>query len=151
MPVDKILHVGPVPVLLHVVFTLAGLLLFGTHLSGCQSTNPVASARDSSQRAYALYGTFVIIEEQGAKLVQDPSTSTWVKNGIEASDARAKPSADALANALRQYEQAAAALKVDSTAATKMQTINTNLETWINQAEVDINSLVAAVHAQPGS
>lgn len=114
-------------------------------LHGCAS-NPVAAANTLDQKAYAIYGTFVIVEEQGAKLVSDPTTPAAIKAAIRSTDARAKPTADALTTALHQYDTAVASVKAGGPGtAGALSTAQANLTTWIAQASTDVNALVAAV------
>jgi hypothetical protein len=47
-------------------------------LPGCVNS-PVQQAETPEQKAYALYGTYVIFQEKAAELVQDSSTSESVK------------------------------------------------------------------------
>lgn len=51
------------------------------------------------QQAFQAYGTFVVLEEQAARLVQDPVVPERVKLNIRAADAIAKPAADAILDA----------------------------------------------------
>lgn len=114
-------------------------------LSGGCSSSPVASAQTVEQKAYAVYGTFVITEEQAAQLVQQPSTPASLRQSIAAADALAKPSADALEKAFLDYESAAAALKAGTTTADQVAIAQTNLVTWVNTADSDVQNLVSAV------
>lgn len=115
-------------------------------MSGCQSTNAIAAANTPDQKAYALYGTFVILEEQAATLMTNPATSPKLRSAVRVADARAKPSADALVKALKDYEAAAAEVKAGGTgAAALLTTATVNLNTWIGTATTDISTLVSAV------
>lgn len=112
---------------------------------GCASSNPVAAASDTPQRAYALYGTFVVVEEQAARLMPDPNISASVKNTIRRADARAKPSADALLQALLQYEHVVAQVKAGQTTTDMIAIADQNLATWVTQTTQDIQTLIGAV------
>lgn len=111
---------------------------------GCAS-NPVAAAQDSEQRAYALYGTFVIVEEQAAKLISSPQVPNQIVSAIKLADSRAKPSADALVQAVRDYDDASHQLKAGSGSADKVNIASANLLKWVSQAQTDVSALVAAV------
>jgi hypothetical protein len=125
--------------------TLTVWALVATALGGCANT-PLSAAQDTAQRAYALYGSFVIIEEQGAQIVRNPSVDAAVKSGIRVADARAKPSADALAGAVRDYLAAQAAVTAGGTGATALlSTATANLQRWVTQADTDITALITAV------
>lgn len=68
-------------------------------LTAC-GANPYKDADTIQQKGYATYGTFVIVEEQAAALVQDPAVSGVVKLALRRADAKGKPIADALHNVL---------------------------------------------------
>lgn len=59
-------------------------------LVGCAS-NPFQSAKTTEQKAFATYGTFVVMEELGASLMNNPQVSTSVKRAIQRVDAKASP------------------------------------------------------------
>ena len=130
-----------------VSLTLLGAVLFSwglVHLPGCAS-NPVSIAQDTEQRAYAVYGTFVIVEEQAARVVQDPSIPDEVKIVIRSADARAKPTADALAQAVRDYDDASGALRGSGSTTVSLTVAATNLQKWLIEAQSDVGDLVNAV------
>lgn len=82
-----------------VPFLLPSMLLSVVALSGCaavQTANAVVAAETLEQRAYALYGTFVALEEAAVPLVRDKSIPKAVRKAIQRADARAKPLADRL-------------------------------------------------------
>lgn len=129
------------------------LIIVGVGLTclapGCAS-NPVNAAQDTEQRAYAVYGSFVIMEEQGARLVSDPNIPVRIKIAIQGADAKAKPSADGLLKALNDFLTAKATLATGATASDPLSVASANLNTWITQATTDTQGLIAAVKAAPG-
>lgn len=130
-----------------VFFVIAlAAVLYGAYalLPGCVA-NPVSGAEDSEQRAYAIYGTFVIVEEQAAKLVASPQIPNPVVSAIKIADSRAKPSADALVQAVRDYDDASHALKAGTGSADKLTIATANLQKWVTQAQTDVSALVTAV------
>jgi len=114
-------------------------------IPGCKM-NPVSTAQTLDQKAYAVYGTFVVMEESAAGLKRDPNVAPQVKLKLVAADARAKPSADALLRALRDYDAATLALKAGDGTASQLSIATANLNTWIAQATADVDALVTAVH-----
>lgn len=127
--------------------TILGAILFSwgiAHLPGCAS-NPLSIAQDTEQRAYAVYGTFVIVEEQAARAVQNPSIPDAVKVAIRSADARAKPTADALAQAVRDYDDASGAIKAGGSTTASLTVAATNLQKWLIEAQSDVGDLVNAV------
>lgn len=119
-------------------------------LHGCASTNPLAAATDLNQRAYALYGAFTIAEEQGAKLTGDASIPVAWKGAIRVADAKAKPTADALAQAVVDYDTIQASLKAGTTTQDKLNIAADNLAGWLVKAQADVTALVNAVKNTPG-
>lgn len=119
-------------------------------LHACASANPLAAANDLNQRAYAVYGSFVIAEEQGAKIEIDSAVPANIKQGIRIADAKAKPAADVLVKALQDYQAAAIALKAGASTQDKLNTAADNLTLWLNEAQRDVTALVNAVKAKPG-
>lgn len=117
-------------------------------LLGCATTNPVGAATDLSQRVYALYGTFVITEEQAAQLATDPATPVPVKIALRAADAKAKPTADALVHALHDYQTASDTLHTATGSSQQLALATVNLNTWIAQAQNDVTALVSAVKSR---
>lgn len=122
---------------------LAGLAMLTVMVlgAGCASLNPVKAASTSEQKAYALYGSFVIFEEQAAKLYQSPTASARVKAALKAADAAAKPVADKLLDAT----QAVLAIKVEIAAGTsttdKLVIALQNLDRYITEAGPKIKAL----------
>lgn len=132
------------------LLTLLAVLVLIALLSGCAGLNPFGAAKDLDQKAYATYGTFVIFEEQGAKLVADPTVPQSIKRAIAQADARAKPSADTLVTGIHQYETAQAAVKAGGSGAPNtLATVTANLNTWLQQARTDTAALVSAVKSAP--
>lgn len=134
--------------LIPAILSLAATALLTCALQGCASTNAVSAAATRDQKAYALYGTFVVVEEQAAKLVTDPNIPASVKGAVRASDSKAKPTADTLVKALHQYDAAVAAVKAGG-ADSALGVAAANLDLWIGQATTDISALVAAVQGTP--
>lgn len=73
-------------------------------LTGCAS-NPFNTAKTVEQKSYALYGTFVIVEEQAAVLMGYADVPASVKRAMQRADARAKPAADELKKAVDAYSR----------------------------------------------
>lgn len=126
-----------------------GLIAIGSTclIGGCAS-NPVAAAKTPDQTAYAIYGEFVIFEEQAATVVGDNTVDIHVRQAIQAADAKAKPSADALLRAYTDYATAQRLLAQAQGSAGAVTVASANLEQWIATAQVDVEALVAAVKAR---
>jgi hypothetical protein len=114
---------------------------------GCQS-NPLTSAHTPLQKAYALYGEFVIVEEQAAQLKSTPNTPVALKRALQLADARAQPSANALLQATLDYTAASRELAQGTGTPEKLQITQTHLNQWIAQTETDITVLLHAVEGK---
>lgn len=123
---------------------LAAVLITAGLVSACQ-TNPVAHAQTIDQKAYALYGTFVVFEEQAAVIIRQPSVPGDVRGAIRKADAAAKPVADKLVDAAHQYTVIKIELEAGTNSNEKMIIATANLEKWIHDAQPLIEELVRSV------
>lgn len=116
-------------------------LVLALALVGCAGS-PLKVAQTTEQKAYALYGTFVIAEEQAAKLSAPTSNlSPQAKGAIIAASQKAQPAVDAMLKGLSQYEAARAdfeAAKIDKPA---FQVVVDKLAGWVQQATGLVNGL----------
>jgi len=102
-------------------------------LGACNSINPVGKAETLEQRAYAVYGMYVVFAEKAADLAENEALPNSVRLGLVNAEERASPVVASLINA-----------------AEEMQTLNnsttrTSLESWIDRALPLINDLVRSV------
>lgn len=126
-----------------------GLLVAALLLaSGC-ALNPFSSAKTLEQKSYALYGSFVIFEEQAAELIQSPSVPNSVKAKIKAADAVAKPAADQLKVAADSLIAAKRELDAGATTKDKVKIAAANLSTWYYDAAPKIKCLINVVEDKP--
>lgn len=63
------------------------------------TSNPVKQAETFEQKAFALYGTYVIFQGKAAELVQDPASPDRVKQSLRDADKVAYPVAESLVEA----------------------------------------------------
>ena len=127
--------------LVSVIWALVGLLT----LAGCAGT-PVGQAKTLEQKVYALYGSFVIIQEQVAELTAEGSglnrdTQLQLIRTVQ----RGQPVIDAMLDAFEEYEKARANLSDDESAADYIETVTASLENWVEQADSLVNSLRSAL------
>lgn len=113
-------------------------------LEGCAG-NPLKEAQTVQQKAYAIYGTFVIIEEQGAHLVQDPAVPQGVKSAIRSADAAASPLFDTGLDLALQIESIRQDVAAGKTTEDKLLIASANLDRWITEAVPKLAALAAAV------
>lgn len=114
-------------------------------LTACANLNPLNHAETVQQKAYALYGTFVVYEEQAAAIVQDVNVPSEVKSGLSSADAVAKPLADKLLAAALSVDQIRLELQAGKSTEEKLTIATANLERWYEEAGPKIRDLVAAV------
>lgn len=126
------------------LIALALLFVVMCILASCKA-NPLKEAQTPQQKAFALYGTFVVYEETGAKLISDADIPADVKSAIRTADAKAKPVADSLLGAAEEYISISSTMKAAPDAATKLSVATANLQQWVSEAEPKINALVSAV------
>jgi len=121
---------------------------FGAGALASCVTQPAATAQTVDQRAYAVYGTWTLVEEQAAKVIQDPAVPDAVKSAIRSADARAKPTLDTLVHVLQQYQSAAATLHSAGSTPNNTEVLGVateNLSHWITEAQSDITDLTRAL------
>lgn len=77
---------------LMLAFLLAVAVPVTVMLPGCGINRPLEEAKTLEQKAFATYGSFVIVKEQAAKLYVDPTTPEEVKKALKsANDAATGP------------------------------------------------------------
>lgn len=133
-----------IPTILFTAVAMVILSIASLALPACQST-PVKEAQTLQQKAFALYGTFVVYEETAASVMQDASVPESVKAAIRKADAEAKPIADSLLDGARTYIKISTAIDAAPDSATKLSVATQNLQMWVDEATPKINALVSAV------
>lgn len=127
------------------VKSLVATVAFAVALSGCAGS-PIKVAQTVEQKAYAAYGTFVIVEEQAVKLTAPSSNlSVSQKQAIISATQKAQPAVDTMVVALAKAEAAKAdfdAQKIDKPA---FQVVVDNLASWVQQATPLVAGLLSAV------
>lgn len=124
------------------------LLMVGV---GCAPPRALATAQTPAQKAFALYGVFVAMEEAGAAIVTNELAPEIIKRAIRRADAMAKPTADAMLAGARRYQQLKRQLDTEPTDMANVTVIALHaLLAQIAEAEPKINALVGAVRAWKG-
>lgn len=126
---------------------LAGLSLMALMVmsAGCAALNPVSKANTLEQKAYALYGSFVVFEEQAAVLVQKPGTSVSVKTALANADALAKPLAERLIDAAQSVLAIRLEIEAGASIQDKLVIALDNLDRYIAEAGPKIKALGQAL------
>ncbi len=84
--------------------------------------SPVGTAETPQQKAYALYGSFVVLEEAAANFVTGPFATEEGIRVIKQADAIAKPAADLLHDSAKAYADAEVFIKLtDEPTAVQLQ------------------------------
>lgn len=123
------------------------LILLASLAAGCTTTpkDVLDAAETPEQTAFALYGTFVVYEEQAAALVEDPRTPLEVVAKVKTADAIAKPLADNLLEVALTLEDVREKYENNLTTYEKLNVAAQNLEYWINRAAPAIRNLINVV------
>lgn len=82
-------------------FGWLGALLVLVGIQAC-TTNPVMQAETVEQKAYALYGVYVIAQGKAAALYQDPSVPQKVRESLKVANDRSYPVAESLVAATQE-------------------------------------------------
>jgi hypothetical protein len=119
------------------------LLLIG--LQGCAASNPLAQADTVEQKAYAAYGSFVIAEEQAAKLVSSGQLNNSQTIAIGRADERAKAVVDDLIAAVLEFEEIQEEFRKFGTGEQRYINAMNSLNNWTERLVPLINNLLSAV------
>ncbi len=114
-------------------------------LQACAGTNPIAAAETAEQRAFATYGTFVIIEEQAAKLISSGQIPDSAVRAIARADAQAKPVADSLLDATLEFIVIRSEYEAGETAERRFVSAMDSLNNWVERVRPLIANLITAV------
>lgn len=102
-------------------------------LGACASINPVKQAETLEQKAYAVYGTYVVFAEKAADLAENDALSRSIRLGLVNAEGRASPVIASLLDAVQEMQ------------ILNNSTTRTSLESWIGRALPLINDLVRSV------
>ena len=102
-------------------------------VASCASINPVGKAETLEQKAYAVYGTYVVFAEKAADLAENDALPRSIRLGLVNAEERASPVVISLLNAAEDMQ------------ALNNSTTRTSLESWIDRALPLINDLVRSV------
>jgi hypothetical protein len=126
-------------------YRVAWVLLCAFALAGCQGANPIKAAETNEQRAYAAYGTFVLVQEKAADLVEQPNIPRNVKLRIIGAEERAKPVADSLLDAYTEFLIVRAEFEAGQTSEERFIIAANSLDNWVTQLVPLLNELIRNV------
>ncbi len=121
------------------------LLAIVLALQACAGSNPIAKADTLEQKAFATYGTFVIFEEQAAKLVSSGQLSNSAVRAIGRADERAKPVVDSLIAATVEFAAIKAEFEASGEGEEQFIAAMNELNVWVSRAVPLVNNLISAV------
>lgn len=126
--------------LISVLLILAAL----ASVTACSSL-AVSQAKTAEQRAAALLGDFTVFQHASLIIAEDPTVVPEVRRAVADAAIAAKPVADQLDAALRQYRSIAGALAAGQTTEEKVAIAAANLNRWILELTPLIRNLAAQV------
>ncbi len=121
------------------------LIVATAAMSACGSLNPLARAQTVEQKAYAAYGQFLIVEEQAAAIVQEPSVPASAKQAVARADTVAKPVADKLLAAVLAVGQVRDDIAAGKSTEEKLLISTANLQRWYDEVLPLVRDLASAV------
>lgn len=127
---------------------LLNLMVCMVILTGCATfREPVSIAETPEQKAYALYGTYVNVQEAALRYVQSPNASPEAIRIIKAADNVAYPIANALKDATNVFREAKTAFSGDATGINTQSylTAKVSLETAYQDAKGALNEFIDVV------
>jgi hypothetical protein len=123
-------------------YRIAWILLWAIAIAGCQSANPMRAAETSEQRAYAAYGTFVIVQEKAADLVEQQNIPRGVRLKIIQAEEQAKPVADSLLDAYTEFLVVRAEFEAGETSEQRFILASERLDDWVTRLAPLVNELI---------
>lgn len=123
-----------------VVLTVAAFAL-----TACGTLSPLSHAQTVEQKAYALYGEFVVVEEQAAATVQNPEVGSVVRTQVAHADQLAKSAADHLLDTAVVVRHVKADLDAGVTTEDKLVIATINLQKWVDELGPQLEALIASL------
>lgn len=114
-------------------------------MSNCAVVDPLRQAETTGQRAYALYGTYVIFVEKAADIVESPNVPPTLKLRLIAAEEKAAPIVESLIEVLFEYERIEREVKAQTTPPERLLAVSRNLETMLLEATPLIEVLINTV------
>jgi hypothetical protein len=119
--------------------------VFAMLMAACETSNPVAEAETPEQKAFAIYGTYVVFSEQAAILSATKTIPASIRLGLVEAEEAAKPAADALKAAYDQAVGIAKEVALGTSTEERYVIAVGNLNRWITDAAPAITALKTAV------
>lgn len=126
-------------------YAAAFMVVAAFALTACGTLNPLSHAQTVEQKAYALYGEFVVVEEQAAAAVQSTDVPSNVRKSIAAADAAAKPVADELLKSAAVVKGIRDDLRAGQSTEEKLVIATAQLQRWYTELSQQLPRLADAV------
>lgn len=131
---------------LHPSTVALALFLVLTALGGCQRL-AVQEAVSPEQKAAALLGDFTVYQSASLKIATDETVPAEVRRKVAQTAVDAKPVADQLDLALREYRSIAGQLAAGASTDDKLKIAAANLSRWILELVPLVRSMRSSVEA----
>lgn len=131
---------------LHPVTVLLALIMGMALLGGCQRL-AVQEAVTPEQKAAALLGDFTVYQSASLKIATDETVPAEVRRKVAQTAVDAKPIADQLDLALREYRSIAGQLAAGTSTDAKLQIAAANLSRWILELSPLVKSMRSTVES----
>src|SRR5690606_24745830 len=122
---------------LSLTWALCGIVLL---VQAC-SVNPIARAETAEQRLYAVYGTYVILEETVADIVESDSTPTSSRNRLISTVENTRPVILSMVQAYEEYQDVLAEFQANETTEDRLQFAIDNMVGWVTRSESLVDNL----------
>ena len=130
------------------VAAMLALLIVLPAMGGC-AYFAVGRAETTEQKAAALLGDFTLYQKASLQIGNDPSVTPEVRKQVLDAAIAAKPVADSLDTALRDYRLMKRQLEAGETTRDRTAIAANNLQTWVRQLlplVTQLRSLTEGVH-----
>jgi hypothetical protein len=132
----------------HTIGAYLTAALFAVALSACQGANPVKPALESGRPdviAYAIEGSYTIVQGKALAIVQNPSTPQELKDAIASIDAKANPILDTMRPLAKEAEALRASIAAGGSGQERLATVLLDLDRLVNEVSPLVNELLAAI------
>lgn len=121
------------------------LLLAVALVAACGSLNPFQAAEGLDEKAYAVLGTYAIVQKQALRVVEDETLSPTIRRTAAEADAKAMPILKGLDQALDLYLDAKEALAGGRGSEERLRIVTTELLGWLERGREAVKSIQGVV------
>lgn len=110
-------------------------------VAACASINPFAAAKGADEKAYAVLGTYQIVQGQILKVVNDTTLSANTRRSAAQADAVAFEIIKSLKESMEKYLDAKEQLAAGTTSKERVAIAIANLNDWVRQGQAALADL----------